>query len=166
MKAHESDSDVYKHGYQNTVFRVRDDQGFDVTDFVIEFYHDAEKGFLDKFAELFNRNAVSNVHAYKDNPSYRSFMINCTELYKIVDKDNEALRISFSAMPDYNDPKTMVGYRTFEDGDMGYLELHPKELKKFFIPNRTLFVDIKLTREQKKELFTIRKVDEVRKAGN
>lgn len=166
MKAYVNDSDVYKHGYQNTVFRVRDDQGFEVTDYVIEFYHNAEKGFLDKFAELFNRNAVSNVHAYKDNPSYRSFMINCTELFKIVDKDNESLRISFSAMPDFNDDKTMVGYRTFEDGDIGYLELGPDKLREYFIPNRTLFVDIKLTREQKKELFTIRKVGEVKKAGN
>ena len=165
MKDHASDKDEYKHGYQNTVIRVRDDQGFDVTDYVVEFYHDAKKGIFDRFAQLFNNKAVSNVHAYKDNSAYRSFMINCTELFKIIDKEGEFLRISFSAMPDINDEKTMVGYRTFGDEDMGYLELGPKELKKFFVPNRTLFVDITLTREQKKELFTINKIDDVKKAN-
>lgn len=162
MKNYADDSDEYKHGYQNTVFRVRDDQGFDVTDYVIEFYHDAEKGLFDRFSALFNKNAVSNVHAYKDNSAYRSFMINCTELYKVINEEGEYLRISLSAMPDYNDEKTMVGYRTFEDGDMDYLELGPKELKQFFVPNRTLFVDITLTRLQKKELFTLKKASSVK----
>lgn len=160
MTKHADDKDKYKHGYQNTVFRVRDDHGFDVTDYVIEFYHDAKKGFFDRFAELFNKKAISKVHAYKDNPAYRSFMINCTELYNIINEEGEFLRVSLSAMPDFNEEKNMVGYRTFEDDDMDYLELGPKDLKQFFVPNRTLYVDITLTREQKKGLFTIKKVDE------
>ena len=157
LKSYESKRDAYKHGYQNTVFRVIDDQGFPVDDYVIEFYKDAQKGVADRFAELFNKKSVSKVHAYKDNASYRSFMIDCTELYKVIDKDNECLRISLSAMPDINDEKTMVGYRTFEDDDMHYLELTPRQVKQFFVPNRTLLVDIVLTREQKDAVFTINK---------
>ena len=161
MKAHEKKRDIYRHGFQNTVIRVTDDQGFDVTDYVMEFYQDAEKGFLDRFSEMFNDKVVTKVHAYKENSAYRSFMINCTELYRIIDKPNEHLRISLSAMPDIHDDRNMVGYRTFEDGDIDYLELSPDQLKQYFVPNRTLFVDIKLTREQKDKLFRISRLDEV-----
>ena len=83
-------------------------------------------------------------------------MIDCTELYKVINKDKECLRISLSAMPDINDPKTMVGYRTFEDNDMHYLELTPKQVKQFFKPNRTLLVDIVITRVQKDKVFSIK----------
>lgn len=152
--------DDYKHGYQNTVFRVRDDQGFDVTDYVIEFYNDAQMGFFDRFAEFFNKKVVSNIHTYKDNTSYRSFMIDCTELYDLIDQDGECLRISLSAMPDFSDEKTKVGYRTFGNDDIDYIELSPSELKKFFQPNRTLLVDITLTREQKDDIFSINRLDE------
>lgn len=161
MDAYANKRDEYKQGFQNTVFRVRDDQGFDVKDYVVEFYQDAEKSVFDRVAELFNKKAVSNVHAYKDNPAFRSFMINCTQLYKVVNKEGECLRISFSAMPDINDDKTVVGYRTFEEDDIDYLELGPQKLKEYFIPNRTLFIDIILTREQKKELFTLNKLNDV-----
>lgn len=153
-------SNEYKHGYQNTVFHVRDDQGFDVSDYVVEFYSDAEDD-LDEFAENFNSTAVYKVHTYADNASYRSFMINCTELYDLLDENDGVLRISFSAMPDINDEKTMVGYRTFENEDMGYIELNSTEVKQYFQPNRTLFVEITLTREHKKGLFTIDKVENV-----
>jgi hypothetical protein len=158
MSSHAEDGDAYKHGFQNTVFRVCDDQGFDVTDYVVEFYHDDKKGVFDRFAELFNKKAVSNVHAYKDNSAYRSFMIDCTELYRVIDEEGEYLRISFSALPDINDEKTMVGYRTFEEKDIHHIELSPLQLKRYFVPNRTLFIDIVLTREQKKELFTLNRL--------
>lgn len=72
------------------------------------------------------------VHSYNDNSAYRSFMINCTELYRIIDQPDEYLRLSLSAMPDINDEKNMVGYRTFEDGDIDYIELNSDELKEFF----------------------------------
>lgn len=161
MRKYQGEDDEYKHGFQNTVFRVRDDQGYDVTDYVVEFYQDANKGFFDRLAELFNKRAVNRVHPYKDNPAYRSFMLNCTELFKVIDEEGESLRISFSAMPDINDEKNLVGYRTFEDEDVGSLQLGPDVLKQYFAPNRTLFIDITLTREQKDELFTLRKVGQV-----
>ncbi len=162
MDRYAEDDDDYKHEYQNTVIRVTDDQGFDVTDYVIEFYRDANLGILDRFTELFNKKAVSKVHAYSDNSAYKSFMMNCTELFRIIDEKGESLKISLSAMPDINDEKNMVGYRTFEDEDIDSLSLGPSELSEYFKPNRTLFVDITLTREQKDQLFTLNKIDEIR----
>ncbi|MDP1933117.1 MAG: hypothetical protein Q8L60_16835 [Gammaproteobacteria bacterium] len=161
LKANESSTDDYKHGFQNTVFRVMDDHGYHVLDYVIEFYHDVERGFADTLAALFNKKAVSKVHAYGDNAAYRSFMINCTALYKIIKKEKEALRISLSAMPDLSDENTLVGYRSFGNNDIGQVDLKPAAIPEFFAPNRTLFVDITLTREQKDELFWIRNVEDV-----
>lgn len=160
MDRHAGDKDTYKHAYQNTVIRVHDDQGFDVTDYVVEFYQDVEKGLWDRLAELFNRKAISTVHTYGDNPAFRSFMINCTELRRIVDEEGEALKISLSAMPDLDDGKTMVGYRSFQNEDIGCLVLGPKRIREFFVPNRTLFLDITLNREQKEELFALGRLDE------
>lgn len=161
MKAHENSTDDYKHGFQNTVFRVKDDHGFHVLDYVIEFYHDVERGFADTLATMFNRKAMSKVHAYGDNSAYRSFMINCTALYRIIRKEKEALRVSLSAMPDLNDEHTLVGYRSFGNNDIGQVDLKPAAIPEFFTPNRTLLVDITLTREQKDELFWIRNVEDV-----
>lgn len=161
MRTHENSTADYKHGFQNTVFRVRDDHGFHVLDYVIEFYHDVERGFADNLATMFNRKAMSKVHVYGDDPAYRSFMINCTALYKIIKKQEEALRISLSAMPDLNDEDTLVGYRSFGNTDIGQVDLEPADIPEFFAPNRTLFVDITLTRQQKDELFWIRNVNDV-----
>ncbi len=144
----------YKQGYQNTVFRVRDDQGNDVKDYVVEFYHNTDSA-TDRIAKMFNRDAVSKVHAYKDNGAYRSFMINCTRLMKLINKPNESLRISISALPDVNDENTLAGYCTFDCNDIGYVELKPADLKKFFVPNRTMLVDIVLKRIQKQKIFSI-----------
>ncbi len=145
----------YKQEYQNTVFCVRDDQGNYVEDYVIEFYQNTSSA-TDRIAKMFNRDAVSKVHAYKNNNAYRSFMINCTKLSKIIDKPNESLRISLSAMPNVNDEKTLAGYCTFDCNDIGYVELKLADLKKFFVPNRTMLVDIVLKRIQNPELFSIK----------
>lgn len=79
MKAHENATDDYKHGFQNTVFRVRDDFGFHVLDYVIEFYHDVDRGFADTLAGLFNKKAVSKVHAYCDNPATAALAITISD---------------------------------------------------------------------------------------
>lgn len=159
MQKHNTDRDTYKHGYQNTVIRVRDHAGFDVTDYVVEFYRDAASGDRDRFATEFNRRVLTKVHAYKDNSALRSFLINCTELHRLLTEEGHYLRISLSALPDFNDDKNMVGYRSFEDEDIDCLRLNQKELKAIFVPNRTLFIDIMLTRERKREVFALKRMD-------
>ncbi|MCB1672739.1 MAG: hypothetical protein R3F41_05060 [Gammaproteobacteria bacterium] len=160
MDINAEDSRDYKHGFQNTVFRVRDDQGFDVQDYVIEFYSNEQEG-EDTLAEEFNRRAIRKVHAWGDNAAYRSFLININRLNEVMDKPDEILRISLSAVPDLDDEKNYVGYRTFGDRDIGELELTFDQVRQFFQPNRTLFVDITLTRQQKEGLFWIRNKQDV-----
>lgn len=161
LALHGEARDSHKHGFQNTVFRVRDDQGFDVQDYVIEFYNDTAKGDDDRLAELFNKEAVVKVHAHKDNGSYRSFMIDCSALYRIIAAQDQVLNISISAMPDLNEERNLVGYRSFGNQDIGQLTLSAEGVRNFFIPNRTLFIDITLTRQHKDELFWIKTLDEM-----
>jgi hypothetical protein len=151
----------YKHGFQNTVIRVKDDQGFAVHDYVVEFYNEWGKKQTDKLAERINEEALTKIHSYKEDASYRSFMINCTRLYKIIDSEKKPLRISLSAMPDFNDEKNLVGYCSFGGDEIGEIELDSEAVKELFIPNRTLFIDITLTRRQKSELFWIGNIQEV-----
>ena len=54
--------------------------------------------------------------------------------------------------------KTLAGYSTFDNSDIGYVELKLSDLKKFFVPNRTMFVDIVLKRIQKPKIFSIEAV--------
>ncbi len=101
------------------------------------------------------------VHAHKDNSCYRSFMIDCTALYRIIEAQDEVLNISISAMPDLNDERNLVGYRSFGNDDIGQLSLNANAVREFFVPNRTLFIDITLPRQQKNELFWIKTLEDL-----
>lgn len=161
LKKHEKDTETHKHGFQNTVFRVHDDQGFDVQDYVIEFYSDTDKGKDDRLAELMHRKALVKVHVNGDNAAYRSFMFDCTALYRIIEEQGEKLSISLSALPDIKDARNLVGYRSFGNSDIGQMTLDKEAIHRFFQPNRTLFIDIELTREYKDALFWIKPVAEL-----
>ncbi|WP_052481307.1 esterase/lipase family protein [Gilvimarinus agarilyticus] len=159
MQSYAKRRDDYKHGYQNTVFRVRDDQGNEVCDYVIEFYQKSQRGVLNKKTRELNAKAIAKVHAYKDNPSYRSFMINCTLLHTLIDEKGENLRISLSAIPDLHHEKTLAGYWSFQDKDIGHLELNHETIKTLFVANRTLLINITLKRENKQELLMLHGAD-------
>lgn len=151
-------ADPDQHGYQNTVFRVKDDQGDYVDDYTIEFYgtFDAEN---DSWASQFHRKINTHVHVYKGNSAYRSFLINVTLLKKMIDKINESLHISLSALPDINDRRTLAGYKTYGTDDIGQIKMTVDQLPHVFQPNRTLFIDITLPRYQRDEVFTLKNAD-------
>ena len=152
------------HAFQNTVFRVMDDQGNYVDDYAVEFYGD----FTDKrdfWARVFNRDISGKTHPYDDNPAYRSFMINTTRLLRELQQKERELRISLTAMPDIRDDTTKVGYRTTGVNDIGQVKLDKSGALEFFQPNRTLFVDILLPRYQKDELFRLQTLGEKTNPG-
>ena len=144
----------HKHGFQNTVFRVRDDLGNDVADYVVELYENAGNP-RDRVAQVFNRDIIGATHAYQDNSAYRSFMFDCSRLTKSIGKIQRQLRIRVSALPNVDERSNVVGYRTFDEPDIGALTIEPSSVPEFFSQNRTLFVDICLTRIQKPALFEI-----------
>jgi len=146
------------HAFQNTVFHVVDDTGVAVTDYVLEFYGVFTE-LKDKWSTMFNKHIARKKHAYSDDRSYRSFMIDTTSLNQLVDKVDESLMFSLSALPNVNDDNTLVGYKSFNDDDIGKFELKHSDLKKFFSPDRTLYVNITLPRYQKEKVFSLRQLE-------
>jgi hypothetical protein len=157
MEKYEGLHERDQHGYQNTVFRVIDNQDAFVDDYLIEFYGNFDND-EDRWAERFNRDITAKVHSYKDNCAYKSFMVNTTCLHKVVEDIDESLRISMTASPDISDERTLAGYKTFGVDDIGCLELSPEQLQEYFQPNRTVLINILLPRHQKDRVFKLKKL--------
>lgn len=146
--------DSEHHAFQNTVFHVMDDTGAPVTDYVLEFYGNFTD-LKDKWATLFNKRIAQKKHAYGDDKSIRSFMIDTTAMAQLIDKIDESLRFSLSALPDITEDKNLVGYKSFGADDIKMFELKQTDIHKYFSPDRTLFVNITLPRYQKESVFKL-----------
>lgn len=140
-------------GFQNTVVRVIDQDDHPVTDYLIEFYEEDDD--RDLIAKLFHTTALADVHAYGADPSYRSLFINCTKLTKMVDKIDEALSISITAHP-VIPSEAPVGFRMFRNDDAGAVKIKEPDIPKFFQPNRTVLVTIRIRREREDKVFRIK----------
>lgn len=149
--------DPEHHAFQNTVFRVNDDAGAPVTDYVLEFYGKFTD-LKDKWASIFNKHIARKKHAYKDDNSIRSFMIDTTSMNQLIDKIDESLMFSLSALPDVTEDKNLVGYKSFGANDIEMFELKQPDINKYFSPDRTLFVNITLPRYQKDALFELKNI--------
>ncbi|MEE4638111.1 MAG: alpha/beta hydrolase [Wenzhouxiangella sp.] len=148
---------AHYYGYQDTVFCVRDQYGNAVNDYVIEFFVNADFGRRGKrMTRDFIEDVISNVHVYKGDPSRRSFLVNCRALNRLLDRPDDQLFISITATPDIH--QRQVGFRTYTDADIGDLALNRTQVFTLFQPNRTLFVDLVLKREQRNEVFELQAV--------
>ena len=142
------------HGYQNTVFRVRDQNGRDVSDYLIEFYANDDLGQrARRMTRDFQEAVVASVHVFADNPAYRALLINCRELHRLLDRPEDRLYMSITAFPELNSRE--VGYRTYGDRDIGALVLDRGDVRTWFRENRTLLVTLTLKREQKAGVFRL-----------
>ncbi len=143
-------SNSKKHGFQNTVFHVEDQYGVGIDDYLLEFYEkDDDKEIV---AETFHTSAIQGIHKYSDDASYRSVYVDCTRLRDIVDKVGEFLSVSVTAYPEISE-RTPVGFKTLADEDIGGIRIRHEDIDKFFVPHRTAFVSLQLTRQQTEETF-------------
>ncbi len=148
---------THHYGYQDTVFRVRDQYGNPVSDYVIEFFVNADFGRRGKrMTRDFIEQVIENVHVFKGDSSRRSFLINCRALRRLLDRPDDQLFISITATPDLH--RRQVGFRTYTDADIGDLALTRDQVLTLFQPHRTLFVDLVLKREQRDEVFALKDV--------
>jgi pimeloyl-ACP methyl ester carboxylesterase len=142
-----------QNGFQNTVVRVLDDQERPVRDYLVEFYEEDDDRNI--IAKLFHTTALANVHVHSDDASLRSLYVNCTKLTKMIDRGGEGLSISLSASPTLEQSFNRVGFKSFNDRDVGGLRLPWEEIGTYFAPNRTLLVDMRLKWHQG-DLFRLR----------
>ena len=142
------------HGFQNSVFLVRDQFDQHVQDYFLEFYLNRNKQKW--FAEVFHQDVIKNVHAYQADKSYRSVNIDWTTLAEQMKKPWECMHMSLTALPEFR-RNGNVGYRTFTEKDIGAITLSKEQVVDTFMANRTLLVRLTLKREQADHLFQIKK---------
>ena len=148
---------LHTNSYMNAVIRVVDNYGAGVSDYVIELYANDDMGQRNRNrTQRLQELAINDVHAWSDDKSYRSFLINCTELYKILGRAEDRLHISITASPELR--SGLVGYNTYTDEDIGSLTLDQQQLKALFQPHRTLLLTIRLKRYQRDGVFRFKLV--------
>lgn len=140
--------------YQDTVVRVTDDHGVSVRDYFLEVFgkSEDESRVDDRLTSRIQEDVVTTVHANDENASYRSLLLNTTELLRIVAEAGRPVFVSLTAMPDLRTTKS-VGYSTIGYDDVGSIKLTPARLAKFIQPDRTVLVDLRLHRYQEDAVF-------------
>jgi hypothetical protein len=145
-------SDTYRHGFQDTVVRLRDDLGHPIHDFFLEVFAKTEAGNPDdRVTCQIQEDVIVKVHANDLDASRRSLHLDETALWRILGKARP-LFVSITAMPDFHQTKT-VGYRTLRYDDIGSIRLTPPMLARFIQPDRTVLVDIVISRRQSEKVF-------------
>ncbi|MCE2452715.1 MAG: hypothetical protein J4F48_07725 [Nitrospinae bacterium] len=138
-------------GFQNTVVRVVDQYGVGVDDYLLEFY-EKDDDVEDTVAETFHTSAIRGVHKYSDDASYRSVYVDCTRLRETIDKVDEHLSVSVTAYPEMSE-RTPAGFKTLGSDGIGGIRIKHDDIKDFFVPHRTAFVTLQLTRQQLERTF-------------
>lgn len=147
-------------GFQTTVCHLVNQYEKGVDDYFIEFFSDRADD--DKLSEFFHSKVIRSVHAYQDDPSYRSLFVNCTRIQTILNNGYGRLHVSLTAMPAYGGSQ-LVGYESYDKDTFGELSLDKARIKQLFQENRTLLIKIKITRTQSEKLFQIQTLDAVKR---
>ncbi|SDR79213.1 hypothetical protein SAMN05216271_0406 [Halopseudomonas sabulinigri] len=143
--------------YQNTVFRVFDNHGESVTDYIIEFYINDDRTTRERrLTKVIQEEVIKGVHVFSGEKTYRSLLINCDRLYELLPRPEDRLRISITAYPEVSNGK--VGYRTYTDDDIGALSLSLQQVRDMFRPHRTLLITLCLKRYQQEDVFRFKPV--------
>ena len=138
--------------YQNIVTHVRDDNGQDVADYFVEFYRQTSADRA--FEKVLYEQVITAVHAYQDNPAYRSLYLAVDELERLmVQYRAECLHLSLSAQPVFNPPRQPVGYVSVGARSEDGLAVLAADLPQYFVAHQTLIVDIQLQRQIHASVF-------------
>ena len=125
-----------------------------VRDYFLEVFGKSgdESRVDDRLTSRIQEDVVATVHANDEDASYRSLLLNATELLRIVAEAGRPVFVSLTAMPDLRATKS-VGYSTVGYDDVGSIKLTPARLAKFIRPDRTVLVDLRLHRYQEDAVF-------------
>ena len=149
-----SQQNSQKHGLQNTIVKVRDQYNQPVKDYFLEFYNSIKHNDT-LFEEIFYEQVIRSVHVNRNNPSFRSFYLDCARLHKELDRPWRQLYLSLTAHPELQ-KNNVVGFKTFTKNEMGAIQIPKTKIPTIFMPNRTLLIEIILRREQANSVFEIK----------
>ena len=149
------DDDAFAHGYQNTVVRLTDNFGAFVPDYFLEVFAKNSDGSVNNaLTAHVQEKVVNTVHAYEDNPAFRSLLLNSFELEDAFSAKGHPVYVCVTANPDVRQTAT-VGYSTFGYNDLESIRLEPDESRGIFQPDRTLLADLVIKRQQLEKVFRL-----------
>ena len=143
--------------YANLVVKLEDNLEHPVQDYVLEFYVNNDTGARSRnLTQRINEEVIKSVHTNKENPAYRSFLINITVLQKLFLLPTDCLNMSVCARPELAIGN--VGYKTYGDKDIGAWKINSDALVTFFEANKTVLVKMIIQRYQKDAVFKFKKL--------
>ena len=143
------------HRYQHVVTHLKDDLGFSIDDYFLEFYKEVEDVWEeDEFDDLtlkFHRDILEYTHVNKLDESYRSFLFDLTDMKKkFTDKDK--LTFSLSAA----DPGPEIYYTAGASQNISEIPVPVNDVR-FWHPNKTMFLNLIVERGQTDNVFRLEK---------
>ena len=134
------------HQYQHVVFRVRDQFGQPITDYVAEFYQEADDE-ADKVFEKIHSEILEKVTANSTDSSYRSFLFDTDDLYAYLKSSKAEIDMSLSAAS----LSERIGYQNTQGG----IGIFSATNQQYIFPNEPVLVDVVLNRNPSPEVFTL-----------
>lgn len=132
--------------YQQFFFRVRDDVGFTIPDYFVDFYVLNRQGEVDaRLTAEFDRDFEADFTRHSADPSHRVLMLNVTDLKKYLQKLRQAsarLVFDITAKAPVPEVRYLPGYAVIYDSQARADPTQPT----FLYPNTTTMVEIVLNR--------------------
>lgn len=132
--------------YLNLVAHASDNLGQDISDYFLQVYRKVNTDR--KFEKEIYEDVFRTVHAYEDNPAYRSLYLSVKDLMAIIGRYTiETLYLSITAQPVFEPPQNPVGYRSISAANADGLPIAKKDIPTFFTPHRTLIAEVVIERQ-------------------
>lgn len=139
------------HQYMHVVFQVRDQFGQPVSDYVIDFYQ-LEDDAADRVYQKIHRDVLEKVWTNTRNASFRSFLLDLTDLRTYLDEHPKArVELSVGAARISRE----IGFRNPTQPARGVRVFDSKK-GDFWHVNQTVLVEMILHRIPTDEVFTLR----------
>lgn len=135
------------HQFQHVVFRVRDQFGQPVEDYMVEFYQE-EGDRPDRVFTKVHGEILEKVTTHSRDGSYRSFLFDITDLEKFFQQKPKA-RVEMSVTA------AAVSSRISYRNPPGGIPIFTAQNRKFIRPNEPVLVDVILHRDPAPEVFKL-----------
>jgi pimeloyl-ACP methyl ester carboxylesterase len=140
-----SNPDRY-HQYQHVAFRVKDQFGEPITDYVVEFYQEANDS-QDAVFEAIHGEILEKVTTNSTDGSYRSFLFDTDDLNTYLQNSNAEVDMSLTAA----DLSERIGYQNPKGG----IGIFSGANRQYIFPNEPVLVDVILNRNPSQQVFQL-----------
>ncbi len=131
--------------YQHIVFRVRDQFGAPVNDYIVEFYQEMGDPNDDVFQKM-HKEVLDKVTTNSTASNYRSFMVDTDELKDfLISRPTSVVDVSITAA----DISDLIRYKNPGGGSPAFSNAD----QRFIMPNEPLLIDVTLPRDPAAAVF-------------